>query len=359
MSGPVLNPTLSGAVVTASGGNNKTVLNQQIASLTSQLSHSLVNTGQSAKSALLSSKTRINNLSFPKFKPNNARDFIMQSIKNSKALKQQQQQLHDAAVMSENGGATSNHSYSVNSKLQFSLQGHKDGIWDISCVQIPDHLVNKNNTMPFGAQNTSVLLGTASADNTARLWYFNSQQNLISTKSNGNHQLMSPLTTSRSQQRSIQSAGFCVQEYCGHSGSVNSIRFHPKFFTEATNLILTSSGDCQAHIWQSVLAPHEDSLDSSSECALNYSNCYSAVCSNYYNQTAVNYSNALSPTSLTQSTSCPSTSSQVHMGSVSSPASSYAINYYQDLVSNTAIIRSPIRRYEGTYQSMLYNEILI
>lgn len=46
---------------------------------------------------------------------------------------------------------------------------------------------------------------------------------------------------------SIES-GRCLLQYHGHAGSVNSIRFHP-----LKDLVLTSSGDCLAHIWQAVV----------------------------------------------------------------------------------------------------------
>jgi WD40 repeat protein len=37
-------------------------------------------------------------------------------------------------------------------------------------------------------------------------------------------------------------------QYHGHSGSVNSIRFHP-----SRDLVLTASGDQTAHVWQAVV----------------------------------------------------------------------------------------------------------
>lgn len=40
----------------------------------------------------------------------------------------------------------------------------------------------------------------------------------------------------------------CLLQYHGHSGSVNSIRFHPN-----KDLVLTASGDCSAHIWQAAV----------------------------------------------------------------------------------------------------------
>ena len=111
-----------------------------------------------AKSAaFLSSKTRINNLSFPKFKPN-AREFIMQSIKNT-----------SAQIVNK----TQNNSSGFNSKHQCSLAGHKDGIWDISCMPIPSHLFCCSNSFNQNGlvNNQNLLIGTASADSTARLWY--------------------------------------------------------------------------------------------------------------------------------------------------------------------------------------------
>lgn len=43
-------------------------------------------------------------------------------------------------------------------------------------------------------------------------------------------------------------SGECLLQYTGHSGSVNSIRFHPN-----KDLTLTSSGDQSVHIWQSAV----------------------------------------------------------------------------------------------------------
>jgi hypothetical protein len=175
--------------------------------------------------SLFQSKARINNLSFPKFKPN-AREFIMQSIKNT-----------SAQIVNKNNG-------NLQAKLQTTLSGHSDGIWDINVQSIPNHLIN------FKQHNSAnnLLIGTASADSTARLWYLNSQLNNYNNTINN----LSPSTnvsslmhqTPPQQQQQLQqliSNGFCVQQYCGHSGSVNSIRFHPRFFTDATNLILTGN----------------------------------------------------------------------------------------------------------------------
>ncbi|XP_022088415.1 WD repeat-containing protein 37-like isoform X2 [Acanthaster planci] len=79
------------------------------------------------------------------------------------------------------------------------FRGHRDGVWEVSL-----------------SRGETPLLGTACADRTARLW-------CIET-------------------------GACALEYVGHLGSVNSIRFHP---TES--LVLTSSGDCTAHVWKSTV----------------------------------------------------------------------------------------------------------
>ncbi|KAL1501134.1 hypothetical protein ABEB36_006519 [Hypothenemus hampei] len=77
--------------------------------------------------------------------------------------------------------------------------GHKDGVWEVSVARpgIP-------------------VIGTASADHTASIW-------------------------------SIESTR-CLLQYQGHSGSVNSIRFHP-----LKDLVLTGGGDAVAHIWQAAL----------------------------------------------------------------------------------------------------------
>ena len=74
--------------------------------------------------------------------------------------------------------------------------GHKDGVWEVavSKMGIP-------------------VIGTASADHTAIIWGMHSGKPLL--------------------------------QYQGHTGSVNSIRFHPH-----KELVLTASGDSTAHIWQ-------------------------------------------------------------------------------------------------------------
>merc|ERR1712241_84615 len=83
------------------------------------------------------------------------------------------------------------------------------------------------------------LIGTASADKTARIWGVDS--------------------------------GRCLTAYVGHTGSVNSIAFHP-----TQDWALTASGDGTAHIWKAAVVPErlshaigggssEESPDSESE----------------------------------------------------------------------------------------------
>jgi WD40 repeat protein len=197
-----------------------------------------------------------------------------------------------------------------NSRLDATLVGHKDGITDVNCLPVPMPLLLATPNTADATNGCNLLIGTASVDTTARLWYFN----MHSRASAVTHQL-SPHSTSTSlgqtsppscNNKQHESAAFCFQEYCGHAGAVNSIRFHPRFFSDATNLILTGSGDCEAHIWQSVLSPEVDSLESNSQVVLNYHSCYSIAMSS--------------------------------AGSRSPLA---------DMISNPAVIRSPIRRYQG------------
>jgi WD40 repeat protein len=241
----------------------------------------------------------------------------MQSIKNT-----------SAQIVNK----TQNNNGHFNSKFQCTLQGHKDGIWDISCVPIPNSLFNNL------ASNCShnLLIGTASADSTARLWYLNSQSS--STANN-----LSQLSPSQPNQCSqyLASNGFSIQQYCGHTGSVNSIRFHPRFFTDAINLILTASGDSQAHIWQCALSPNNDSFESTSEVVLNYNNCYSYLLNQTNN--LQNQNNQLDTSSSVLSPSI-STSAYHQQTQQQSPSSSTYIN---ELFTNAPIIRSPIKRFEG------------
>jgi WD40 repeat protein len=83
--------------------------------------------------------------------------------------------------------------------------GHKDGIWEVSVSRMG---------LP--------ILGTASADHTAMIWGMHSGQALL--------------------------------QYTGHSGSVNSLRFHP-----TKELVLTASGDGTVHIWQCAVHLHNES----------------------------------------------------------------------------------------------------
>nr|CAD7434181.1 unnamed protein product [Timema monikensis] len=87
----------------------------------------------------------------------------------------------------------------VSCSLVREFTGHKDGIWEVNV-----------------ARPGQPIIGTASADHTACIW-------------------------------SIET-GRCLLQYQGHTGSVNSIRFHP-----SRDLVLTSSGDQTAHIWQAAV----------------------------------------------------------------------------------------------------------
>ncbi|CAH0690152.1 unnamed protein product [Spodoptera exigua] len=86
-----------------------------------------------------------------------------------------------------------------NCQLVREFTGHKDGIWDVT-----------------SARPGQALIGTASADHTACVW-------------------------------SVE-WGKCLLQYTGHTGSVNSIRFHP-----TRDIALTSSGDNTAHVWQAAV----------------------------------------------------------------------------------------------------------
>ena len=96
---------------------------------------------------------------------------------------------------------------SVNIKLLHRYSGHRDGIWDVTyCTGLKGR----------------PLIGTASNDRSARIWQAEGAQ--------------------------------CLVKYMGHTGSVNSIMFHPNL-----PLVLTSSGDRTAHIW-SCDVPESDAI---------------------------------------------------------------------------------------------------
>ncbi|KAL0270128.1 UNVERIFIED_CONTAM: hypothetical protein PYX00_007631 [Menopon gallinae] len=89
--------------------------------------------------------------------------------------------------------------------------GHKDGIWEVDVSRAGQPLI-----------------GTASADHKACIWNVET--------------------------------GRCLLQYQGHSGSVNSIRFHP-----SKDFVLTASGDQTAHIWQAVVTWDQQKPHSSEE----------------------------------------------------------------------------------------------
>ena len=89
----------------------------------------------------------------------------------------------------------------LSSAVVKEYRGHRDGIWDIAVSSLGHPLI-----------------GTASADKTARVWGIDS--------------------------------GKCLLTYVGHSGSVNAISFHP-----TKDLALTASGDGTAHVWNAAALP--------------------------------------------------------------------------------------------------------
>lgn len=100
---------------------------------------------------------------------------------------------------------------SVSCHLVREYRGHRDGVWEVSVWR--------------GGQP---IIGTASADHKAKIWVIES--------------------------------GMCLQQYLGHLGSVNSIRFHP-----SQEIVVTASGDQTAHIWRfSANIPSLESIKSHS-----------------------------------------------------------------------------------------------
>ena len=83
--------------------------------------------------------------------------------------------------------------------------GHRDGVWEVSVSRVGHPII-----------------GTASADHTAIVWGMHSGQALL--------------------------------QYTGHTGSVNSLRFHPN-----KDLVVTASGDGTVHIWQCAVHLHNES----------------------------------------------------------------------------------------------------
>jgi WD40 repeat protein len=130
----------------------------------------------------------------------------MQSIKNTSA------QIVNKAQ---------NHNSNLVPKHQATLNKHRDGIWDINCISIPNHLLNNINHVNYNEKNFNVnynlLIGTASADTTARLWYLNS---LSQQQANHTQNQLSPIhhPNISIQTQQMVSTAFCIQEYCGHTG---------------------------------------------------------------------------------------------------------------------------------------------
>lgn len=109
-----------------------------------------------------------------------------------------------------------NQTTSIECRRTRSYVGHRDGVWEVSC-----------------ARHTPSIIGTASADRSAKLWDVETGQ--------------------------------CLLKYLGHNGSVNSIRFHP---TDA--IVCTGSGDGTCHIWRAnVSSPEQRSHPGSADEADN------------------------------------------------------------------------------------------
>ncbi|XP_014666900.1 PREDICTED: WD repeat-containing protein 37-like [Priapulus caudatus] len=96
-------------------------------------------------------------------------------------------------------------------QLVREYKGHRDGVWDVCWCP-----------------STDGIIGTASADHTARVWDACSSS--------------------------------CLLQYMGHTGSVNSIKFHPY-----NQLVVTASGDNTAHIWMAAVTPSNQEKAHSSE----------------------------------------------------------------------------------------------
>jgi len=108
------------------------------------------------------------------------------------------------------GGITNPMNTGGNNQVRL-FKGHRDGVWDLAL-----------------SRHSPIVLGTASADFTARIWCVENEA--------------------------------CLLQYVGHTGSVNSIRFHP-----SQELALTSSGDGTAHLWRAVVSLPSN-LELSNKC---------------------------------------------------------------------------------------------
>ncbi|XP_047490920.1 LOW QUALITY PROTEIN: WD repeat-containing protein 37-like [Penaeus chinensis] len=100
---------------------------------------------------------------------------------------------------------------SVSCRMVREYVGHRDGVWDVA--------VSRGGTP---------VIATASADQTACVWGIDGGRNLL--------------------------------QYTGHSGSVNSVKFHP-----TKDLILTASGDNTAHVFQAAITPDQLRVHSSED----------------------------------------------------------------------------------------------
>ncbi|XP_045612520.1 WD repeat-containing protein 37 [Procambarus clarkii] len=100
---------------------------------------------------------------------------------------------------------------SVSCRMVREYVGHRDGVWDVAVSRVG-----------------TPVIATASADQTACVWGIDGGRNLL--------------------------------QYTGHTGSVNSVKFHP-----SQDLILTASGDHSAHVWQAAITPDQLRVHSSED----------------------------------------------------------------------------------------------
>ena len=86
---------------------------------------------------------------------------------------------------------------------------------------IPSDLLN-NSGNQGSSLNYNLLIGTASADTTARLWYLNAMsQSWVGVGAAG--QQLSPMQQNSSSclgSEQMMATSFCIQEYCGHTGKL-------------------------------------------------------------------------------------------------------------------------------------------
>ena len=92
---------------------------------------------------------------------------------------------------------------------------------------IPSNLLN-NSVGQGSSLNYNLLIGTASADTTARLWYLNAMSQSLGGLGIASQQL-SPMQQNSSScfgSEQMMATSFCIQEYCGHTGKLGFIKLY-------------------------------------------------------------------------------------------------------------------------------------